>query len=255
MDPPNVVVEEQKHCIKCKTNKPINKFTQSKYIPYSNICKPCKNKSEREGKNERKNKKNTILIKCDKCLKEFVTKTEIYKKKYYKKNICQECFPVFEKEHCLTTQKKGLNYRIKKSLAWKLRHVTEKTDTTMNYIGCNIQYVREWIEYNFTEEMNWDNYETFWSIDHVIPICKFDLTLEDEKYKCWNWSNLTPVPLLKNYQLQANNSFLVPPFISEAKKMENIVYKLKKFKEEGSTTKWFSCEFILNKELALMKEK
>jgi hypothetical protein len=29
-----------------------------------------------------------------------------------------------------------------------------------------------------------------------------------------------------------------------------IVGKLEKFKEEGSTTKWFSSEFILNKELA-----
>jgi hypothetical protein len=36
--------------------------------------------------------------------------------------------------------------------------------------------------------------------------------------------------------------------------INNIVNKLEKFKEEGSTTKWFSCEFILNKELALMKE-
>jgi hypothetical protein len=32
-----------------------------------------------------------------------------------------------------------------------------------------------------------------------------------------------------------------------------IVNKLEKFKEEGSTTKWFSCEFILNKELAELK--
>ena len=245
MDPPNVVVEEQKHCIKCKTNKPINKFTQSKYIPYSNICKPCKNKSEREGKNERKNKKNTILIKCDKCLKEFVTKTEIYKKKYYKKNICQECFPVFEKEHCLTTQKKGLNYRIKKSLAWKLRHVTEKTDTTMNYIGCNIQYVREWIEYNFTEEMNWDNYASLWSIDHIIPVCKFDLTIENEKLNCWNWSNMMPVTIKYNSSKKS----------IDIEQINYIIQKIEKFKEEGSTTKWFSSEFILNMELVLLKNK
>ena len=220
METPNELVVDQKQCIKCQSNKPIDKFTRTKFIPYLNICNPCKNKTEREGKKKRKMKRNTVLVKCDKCLKEkllkeIITRTEIYKKKHYKKNICQECFPAFEKDHCLTTQKKGLNhgrinYRIKKTLAWRLRDVAEKTDTTMNYIGCNIQYVREWIEYNFTEEMNWDNYETFWSIDHVIPICKFDLTLEDEKYKCWNWSNLTPVPLLKNNQ-QSNNSFLAPP--------------------------------------------
>jgi hypothetical protein len=33
-----------------------------------------------------------------------------------------------------------------------------------------------------------------------------------------------------------------------------IVNKLEKFKEEGSTTKWFSCEFIFNKKLAELKQ-
>jgi hypothetical protein len=40
--------------------------------------------------------------------------------------------------------------------------------------------------------------------------------------------------------------------------MEQINYiidKIEKFKEEGSTTKWFSSEFILNKELMLSKQK
>ena len=37
--------------------------------------------------------------------------------------------------------------------------------------------------------------------------------------------------------------------------IQYIVNKIEKFKEEGSTTKWFSTEFILNIELALMKEK
>ena len=113
--------------------------------------------------------KKPVLIKCDKCLKEkllkdIITKKEFYKKKYYKKNICIECFPTFEKKHTLTEHKKGLNYRIKKLLALHLRRILVKTDntTTMTYIGCNIQYVREWLEYNFTNEMNWDNYGSFW---------------------------------------------------------------------------------------------
>ena len=53
--------------------------------------KQCKiNKSFEKGSfKQEKKKRNTILIKCDKCLKEkmlkdIVTRTEIYKKKYYK---------------------------------------------------------------------------------------------------------------------------------------------------------------------------
>jgi hypothetical protein len=136
-----------------------------------------------------------------------------------------------------------MNYRIKKSLAARLRSVLVKNDSTMNYIGCNIQYLREWFEYNFTSEMNWDNYASYWSIDHIIPTCKFDLTLEDEKFKCCNWSNLMPVTIKYNSSKKE----------IDMNQINFIVNKIEKFKEEGSTTKWFSKEFILNKEFAEMK--
>jgi hypothetical protein len=136
-----------------------------------------------------------------------------------------------------------MNYRIKKSLAARLRTVLVKEDSTMNYIGCNIQYIREWFEYNFTNEMNWDNYGSYWSIDHIIPVCKFNLLLEDEKYKCWNWSNMIPVTIKYNSSKK----------VLDMEQINSILIKLEKFKEEGSTTKWFSSGFILNKELADIK--
>jgi hypothetical protein len=138
-----------------------------------------------------------------------------------------------------------MNYRIKKSLAARLRNVLDKADTTMNYIGCNIQYFREWLEYNFTEEMNWDNYGSLWSIDHVIPVCKFNLTVEEEKFKCWNWSNMMPVTV--KYNSSKKNIIM--------EQINYIMNKIEKFKEEGSTTKWFSSEFILNNQLVLSKQK
>jgi hypothetical protein len=41
----------------------------------------------------------------------------------------------------------------------------------------------------------------------------------------------------------------------QLKQVENIINKLEKFKEEGSTTKWFSEEYTLTKELALQKQE
>ena len=114
----------------------------------------------------------------------------------------------------------------------------------MNYIGCNIQYLREWFEYNFTSEMNWDNYGSYWSIDHIIPVCKFDLTNENEKFKCCNWSNLMPVTITFNSSKKN----------IDKNQITNILKKIENFKEEGSTTKWFSEEFILNLELADLKQ-
>jgi hypothetical protein len=109
----------------------------------------------------------------------------------------------------------------------------------MNYIGCNIQFFREWLEYNFTSDMNWDNYGSYWSIDHIIPVCKFNLTIEDEKLKCWNWSNMMPVTI--NYNSSKKNI--------DIDQINYIVKQLEKFKEEGSTTKWFSEEFLLTSQI------
>jgi hypothetical protein len=69
------------------------------------------------------------------------------------------------------------------------------------------------------------------------------LTLEDEKLKCCNWTNLMPVTIKFNSSKKE----------IDMNQIDYIVEKIKKFKEEGSTTKWFSCEFILNKELAELK--
>ena len=198
-------------------------------------------------KNLRQKKAETFLAKCEKCNEDKALKDFAKLKKFYKKNICNSCYPDFLREQktewCRNESKKNINYRLKKSLAARLRNILFKTDTTMNYIGCNIQYLREWFEYNFTSEMNWDNYGSFWSIHHIIPVCKFDLTIQDEKLKCWNWTNLMPATVkFKSSKKEINMD-----------QINFILEKIQKFKEEGSTTKWFSEELVLNKEFAELK--
>jgi hypothetical protein len=241
---------EDKVCDKCEINYPINNYRKYSEDKFGKTCKKCLNELDKTRKKILRQKKaETTIAKCEKCQEEKALNKFAKLKKFYKKKICISCYPKFlteqKTEWCKKEHNNNMNYRIKKSLAARLRTVLVKNDSTMNYIGCNIQYLREWFEYNFTNEMNWDNYGSYWSIDHIIPVCKFNLIVEDEKYKCWNWSNLIPVPLFKKDHQQSNNSFLAPPFEK--------VDKLEKFKEEGSTTKWFSSEFIINKELADIK--
>ena len=241
---------EQKMCDQCTQNKPIDKYRKYCENSYSKTCKKCLNELDKiRKKNLRQKKAETFLAKCEKCDQEKVLKDFSKLKKYYKKKICISCYPDFLKEQktewCRNERNSNMNYRLKKSIAARLRTVLIKNDSTMNYIGCNIQYLREWVEYNFTSEMNWENYGSYWSIDHIIPVCKFDLILEDEKLKCWNWSNLMPVTVKFNSSRKE----------IDMNQMDNILKKLEKFKEEGSTTKWFSKEFILNREMAEVKMK
>jgi len=235
-------------CDKCEISFPVNNYRKYSENKFGKTCKKCLNELDKtRKKNLRQKRSETVFVKCEKCQEEKALKNFAKLKKFYKKKICVSCYPNFlseqKTEWCKNEHNTNMNYRIKKSLAARLRNVLVKNDSTMNYIGCNIQYLREWFEYNFTSEMNWDNYASYWSIDHIIPTCKFDLTLEDEKFKCCNWSNLMPVTIKYNSSKKE----------IDMNQINFIVNKIEKFKEEGSTTKWFSKEFILNKEFAEMK--
>lgn len=232
-----------KLCVKCQITKPLNSFRMYKNSVY-NTCKSCDNEMDKIRKKHMRIKKQNMLQICEKCNNEKPLNSFAKLKKYYKSKICLDCYPDFlrhqKNEWCKKERSSNVNYRLKKSIAARLRHViTQKNETTMNYIGCNIQYLKEWFEFNFTSEMNWDNYGKYWSIDHVIPVNYFDLTNEDEKYKCWNWSNLMPVTI--EYNSSKKNKIMLD-------QINYIVNQLIKFKEEGSTTKWFSGEHLLNKE-------
>ena len=232
---------EEKQCDMCEMIKSIDKYRQytDRDNSYSKTCKKCLNEKDKlRKKNLRQKRIETFIAKCEICNEEKVLKNFAKLKKFYKKKICVSCYPNFLREQknewCKKESATNINYRLKKSLAARLRNVLNKSDTTMNYIGCNIQYLREWFEYNFTDEMNWDNYGSFWSIDHIIPVCKFDLTNEDEKLQCWNWTNLMPVTIKFNSSKKE----------IDKDQIQYILKQIEKFKEEGSTTKWFSEEFI-----------
>ena len=237
-----------KLCDKCDLSYSIDNYRKYSETKFGKTCKKCLNELDKtRKKNLRQEKAENTIVKCEKCQEEKALKCFAKLKKFYKKKICLSCYPKFlteqKTEWCKKEHNTNMNYRIKKSLAARLRTVLVKNDTTMNYVGCNIQYLREWFEYNFTSEMNWDNYGSYWSIDHIIPVCKFDLTLEDEKLKCCNWSNLMPVTIKYNSSKKE----------IDMEQINKVVDSLEKFKEEGSTTKWFSKEFMLNLETAEMK--
>jgi hypothetical protein len=231
-----------KPCKKCGINKSIDNYRKytDKENTYAITCKKCLNELDKARKiNLRLKKSETYKAICEKCAEEKPLKYFAKLKKFYKKKICILCYPVFlteqKNEWCKNETKTNMNYRLKKSLAARLRCVMVKNDSTMNYIGCNIQYLREWFEYNFTNDMDWDNYGSYWSIDHIIPVCKFNLTDENERLECWNWSNLMPVTVKYNSSKKE----------IDINQINYILNKIESFKEKGSTTKWFSGEFIL----------
>lgn len=74
-----------------------------------------------------------------------------------------------------------------------LKNYTEKKKKhTIEYLGCSIENLRIHLEKQFTVGMSWEN-QGKWHIDHIRPCCSFDLATEEEKNKCFHYTNLQPM--------------------------------------------------------------
>jgi len=167
----------EKICGKCQTNKLIEHF--------------YKDKSKRYG----------INSKCIECCKSKENK-EIKKqwaKKYYELNINhinilrKKNYPKI-KEMINQRKNNDLNFKIKCILRNQLhKSLTNESISDLKYLGCNIEFLKKWIEYRFDNIMNWENFGSYWEIDHIIPISKFDnIAL------CFHWTNLQPLTVSEN---------------------------------------------------------
>jgi hypothetical protein len=78
----------------------------------------------------------------------------------------------------------------------------------------SLEYFLKWIEYQFDENMNWDNQGTYWDIDHVTPCSNFNLENEEEIKKCFNWKNIRPCEKIENYK---KNNKIVESLINDHK--------------------------------------
>lgn len=84
-------------------------------------------------------------------------------------------------------------------LRLSLRKRFTKSDIVIsNLIGCSVRELVEYLESQFTPKMNWDNYGSYWHIDHIMPCASFDLTDPDQQKVCFNWQNLQPLEARKN---------------------------------------------------------
>jgi hypothetical protein len=96
--------------------------------------------------------------------------------------------------------KRNCRTRIWDALNGKYR----KTHHTIEYVDCDVEFLKKWLEYNFEDGMTFDNYGPYWHVDHVIPCAKFDLTDPNEIAHCFHWVNLKPMKGSENMSKHAD---------------------------------------------------
>ena len=72
------------------------------------------------------------------------------------------------------------------------RYVLEKnpSENYAMYFGLSIESFREWIEVQFTSDLNWDNFATAWQFDHIVPIAYFDFDKDEDLKLAWSFINI-----------------------------------------------------------------
>jgi len=197
-----------KICYKCKIEKSKSLFCKDKNKKdgLESYCKECKkeyrlkNRDKKIVCDKQYYKENKELIKVKK--KKWREENKEYCKQWYKDN--KEYHNQYKKQRYKT----DLNYKLRENLRRRVRIAVKginKSESTMELVGCTIEELKTHLSNQFKEGMTWDNYGLKgWHIDHIKPCCSFDLSKEKEQKKCFHYSNLQPLWAEENLKKGGN---------------------------------------------------
>ena len=85
--------------------------------------------------------------------------------------------------------------RFREARKWQLayrRFVIEgvPSEKYAPYFGLDRNSLRDWIELQFTNGLNWEGFGKNWQFEHIMPLAYFDFTIDSDLYLCWNFINL-----------------------------------------------------------------
>ena len=74
------------------------------------------------------------------------------------------------------------------------------SDSVSSLIGCSTRQLAAHLERCFTKRMSWQNYGSYWHVDHIIPCAAFDQIESKQRAQCWHYTNLRPLEAKKNME-------------------------------------------------------
>jgi hypothetical protein len=90
-------------------------------------------------------------------------------------------------------------YRLLHTYLHNLLRCSLENSKYKDYIDCSAQELKLHIQSLFQPGMTWDNWgcnekgKKIWQIDHIVGCNQFDLSKEEDRKKCWHYTNLQPL--------------------------------------------------------------
>lgn len=214
-----------KKCTICKLELEITEFgkDKSRGDGLSARCKKCntlkqKQYAERNREKIRAHNKNSSLKHKEKR-KQYAKNNyehtkevrklreeelKAYQKEWYLKNKSKinERAKIRERNKKKNDTQYRLNSVISTSIyqSLKIFNLSKSKCGWQNAVGYTLDELVKHLEAQFDENMSWDNYGSYWHIDHIKPKSLFVFeSLESEQFKeCWSLINLRPLEAKEN---------------------------------------------------------
>jgi hypothetical protein len=215
MDTTKPEIVAYKQCSYCKETKEIDKF-----YTRGLTCRECNNLKRREKyNNDEEHRKKLIKIasnfKHEKVLNNQKVKEEEQIKIGLENKQCKYCNEIKKKDRfrynrlkCRDCERDDPTEKFKRYIRTRIYNCLRnknKSKHSVEYLGCSSDEYFKWI-LDYDINCNLLNHGKYWHIDHVIPLSKFDLNIEDQQLLAFNWRNTMPLSSKEN--LSKNNKII-----------------------------------------------
>jgi hypothetical protein len=198
---------ENKKCSKCKEILSIDNFytRNDTACGYASQCKKCE--ALRKAKPLQTLKFKGVRLKsethkwCPSC-------ENLLEKSFFYKNLIQSCGLTSECKKChnvreIKKRNENKEYKLRTNVSRAIRKMLQgkqKSGSCMTYLPFTLKQLKEHLELQFDEKMNWDNYGSYWDIDHIYPqsLLQYDSMQDENFFKTWKLENLQPLSKTEN---------------------------------------------------------
>lgn len=193
-----------KKCTKCNLVKELSEFNVCSRVKdgRKSECRECQKLSQ---KNYRENNK----VKLKKYSDNWNANNKDYYHQYYlnythkhkerEKERKSEWFkknPNYLNEYNKKRKKNDVLFYLRSMMRNSVnRYLKYKSKKTYEIIGCNPEFLKEYLESKFQDGMTWQNRRE-WHIDHIIPLSS--AKSEDELLQLCHYTNLQPLWMEEN---------------------------------------------------------
>jgi len=216
------VPKGNKYCSKCKTIKAFDCFGKNKSLPdgLTYWCKEClseymdKTREHRLAyhKNHYRENREYYIKKAIEISIANPEKRREYCRKSYKKWSKANPDKIREIDRRKRSTAKGkVSDNISRAIRKSLGNGNKRGHHWEDLVGYTVDQLKRHLNKQFKPGMTWDNFGSYWNIDHKIPVAVFNFkTFTDIDFKrCWALNNLQPMEAKSNFRKGAtlNNPF------------------------------------------------